>query len=122
MFKPKKTYADGLLEGQAFARQEFERILAVLREELTDMRRERNQQAGRADAACDLLLQHLGTRAISLAGKREETERTERQLRVVSTLASIPDPTEELPFGDPRGEYADPSGASLFATGEDVAQ
>lgn len=121
MFK-RKTYADGLLEGQTHARQEFERTLAVLREELADMRRERNQQAARADAACDLLLQHLGTRAISLAGKQEEQERADRNLRTVSTLTALPDPTEELPFGDPRGSYQSAREASLFATGEDVAQ
>lgn len=124
MFKREtKTYADGLLEGQALAQAGFERTLCVLREELVDMRRERNQQAQRADASCDLLLQHLGTRAISLDGKREEGQRIEQQLRAVSTLTSMPDPTDDIPYGDPRGEYRTPGEASLFrpAQHEDVA-
>lgn len=101
--------------------QEYERILAILREEVADLRAERDRQLSRADAAADLLLQHIGSRAISLAGKQEEVARSERHVRAVQTLASIPDPTEDLPLGHPSGRFASASEASLFS-GEDVAE
>jgi hypothetical protein len=113
------SYVKGFKDGQLQALQQFERLLSVLREELSDARRDRDYQMSRADAAADLLLQHLGTRAISLAGKQEEVERTERQVRAVSTLSQIGDPTEELPLGDPRGTYKNAREAGLF--NEDVA-
>ncbi len=73
----------------------------------------------RADNGADLLLQHLGARAISLAGRQDEAETLERKVRAVSTLSQLGDPTEELPFGDPRGLYKSAKEASL--SGEDVA-
>lgn len=77
----------------------------------------------RADAAADLLLTHLGTRAISLAGKQEEVERVERHVRTTQALTALPDPFEELPYGDPRGLYKSKAEASLFTADsiEDVA-
>lgn len=114
-------YAKGYQDGELYSVQQFERILAICREEMADLRRDRDAQLQRADAACDLLLQHLGTRAISLAGKHEEVARDERHTRAVQTLASLPDPTEDLPYGDPRGTFANAKAASLFEGGEDVA-
>lgn len=73
----------------------------------------------RADAAADLLLQHLGTRAISLAGKQEEVVREERHVRAVQTLSALPDTTEDLPIGHPNGIFKTRADASLF--NEDVA-
>lgn len=112
-------YKDGLAEGRLQAIQEFERILALCNEALSDMQRDRDSQMHRADAAADLLLQHLGTRAISLAGQHEEVARQERHINTVRTLAAIPDPTEELPYGHPNGLYKSASEAALI--GEDVA-
>jgi len=116
----KVGYASGYKDGQLQALSQFERVLATLREEIADLRRDRDAATTRADAAADLLLAHLGARAISLAGKAEETERSERQVRAVSTLTSLGDPTEDLPYGDPRGLYASKHEASLVG-GEDVA-
>jgi len=113
-------YANGYKDGEAAALNHFERVLAILREEMADARRERDYQSSRADSACDLLLQHLGARAISLAGKQEEVDRVDRKIRVVEKLASIPDPTEDLPYGDPRGQFKSAKDAALFG-GEDVA-
>lgn len=101
--------------------QEYERILAILREEISDLRRDRDSQLSRADSAADLLLQHLGMRAISLAGKAEEVERTERHARAVQTLSALPDPTEELPLGHPNGMFKSAADAAIFA-GEDVGE
>lgn len=112
-------YAKGYEAGRVSSFQEFERVLAILREENADLRRDRDLQISRADAAADLLLQHIGARAISLAGKQEESERSERQVKAVSALASIPDPTDDLPLGHPRGLYRNAAEASL--AGDDVS-
>jgi len=113
-------YASGFEAGYAKAVEAFERALALTREDLADARQEREKQQARADAAADLLLQHMGLRAITLAGKQDEVERAERSVRTTQALASIPDPTEELPFGHPNGTFKTPREASLFAS-EDVA-
>lgn len=101
-----KGHADGVKEGRLQTLQEFERILAVLREELSDSRATAADQSHRADAAVDLLLGHLGARAISIAGEKSEVERQERHLQTVRTLTTMPDPTEELPYGHPNASYA----------------
>ena len=116
-----RSYGKGYQDGVLFTAEQYERQLAILREELIDCRRDRDAQQARADAACDLLLGHLGARAISLAGKQEEVERHERMDRGVRTLTTMMDPTEELPLGDPRGLFKSASEAGLFADGEDVA-
>lgn len=106
-------YAQGLADGRAQALQDFERILAVLREELADARRDAAGQSHRADAACDLLLGHLGARAISLEGEKKEVERQERHIESVKSLVNIPDPTDELPYGHPQGLYSSEKEAML---------
>lgn len=113
-------YADGYEKGRSHVLQDFERVLAVCREELSDVRRDRDLQMQRADAAADLLLHHLGAKSISLAGQQEEAASRERQLAAVRTLSNLPDPTEDLPYNDPRGTYRSAHEASLFADAEDV--
>lgn len=115
----KVGYANGYIAGELHAVQDFERVLAVLREELADARRDRDAQSSRADAAVDLLLGHLGTKAISLAGQRVEAERTERQIKMTENLSFITDPTEELPYNHPHASFKNAKEASLFS-GEDV--
>lgn len=115
----RKGYVDGFQEGRVQALQEFERVLAVCREEMADLRRDRDLQMQRADAAADLLLQHLGTRAISLAGKQEEVAKQERHARNVGVLSHVVDPTEELPYGHPLSTFKSAKDASLFS-GEDA--
>lgn len=100
-----KGFTDGEREGYLRGVQEFERVLAVLREELADTRADRGAQSHRADAACDLLLGHLGARAISLAGEQREAERADRHVKAVQTLTMMPDPTDELPMGHPMGIF-----------------
>lgn len=112
-------YKDGYAEGRLHSLQEFERVLALRDEALSDMQRDRDNQMQRADAAADLLLQHIGARAISLAGKQEEQARAERHIKQTQLLAALPDPTEDLPYGDPRGTFASAKDATLFQ--EDVA-
>lgn len=112
-------YAKGVNDGRLQTIQEYERVLAVLREEVVDLRRERDSQSHRADAAVDLLLGHLGERAISQAGEQREVERQERHIRSVQQLTALPDPTEELPYGHPNGRYATERDARLDS--EDVA-
>jgi hypothetical protein len=114
-------YADGIEKGRIQVLQDFERVLAVCREELSDVRRDRDLQMQRADTAADLLLHHLGAKAISLVGQQEEAASRARQLAAVQTLANLPDPTEDLPYSDPRGTYRSARDASLFADGEDVS-
>jgi hypothetical protein len=115
-----RGYADGIEKGRVQILQDFERVLAVCREELSDVRRDRDLQMQRADAAADLLLHHLGAKAISLVGQQEEAASRARQLAAVRTLSNLPDPTEDLPYNDPRGTYRSARDASLFADGEDV--
>jgi len=112
-------YAKGLQDGRAYALQDFERVLAVLREELGDARADAANQAHRADAAVDLLLGHLGERAISIAGEVRETERSERHIKAVQQLSTMPDPTDELPYGHPLGRFTSEREAAL-SLGEDV--
>lgn len=114
-------YREGLIEGRVQVLQDFERVLAVCREELSDVRRDRDLQMQRADTAADLLLHHLGAKAISLVGQQEEAASRARQIAAVQTLANLPDPTEDLPYNDPRGTYRSARDASLFADGEDVS-
>lgn len=113
-----RTYERGFKDGQLQAVQQFERVVALLREELSDARRLADTQSARADAAVDLLLGHLGARAISIAGQQVEEKRAERSLETVKTLTSVADVDEDLPYGDPRGRYASIKEAALF---EDVA-
>lgn len=115
-----KGYNDGYAEGRLQAVSEYERVLAVLREEVADLRREREGQSHRADAAVDLLLGHLGERAISLAGEVREVERAERHISTVRQLTSLPDPTEELPYGHPSGRYKSEAEARVDVD-EDIA-
>jgi len=109
-----RGYADGLAVSHRKADDDWERTLAVLREELCEVRRDRDLQMARADAAADLLLQHLGTRAISLAGAQQEQAAFERKVKNVQTITALPDPTEEIPYGHPNGTYKDEKEASLF--------
>ena len=116
---PEKTYADGILEGRELGIQEAERQLEILRAELQRISQQAENQAARADAATDLLLQHLGLRAISLAGQKMENEKREQQMTAVERLAALPDPTEDLPFGDPRGTFKSKNDASILGLGTD---
>lgn len=102
---PEKGYADGLLEGRELALQDSERHLSILREELKRVLVQRDEQAIRADNAADLLLQHIGLRSISLAGIKQESERRDQHINAVTRLATLPDPTEDLPLNDPRGTF-----------------
>ena len=102
---PEKTYADGLLEGRELGMQEMERILCLLREELARVTQARDAQATRADNAADLLLQHIGLRSISLAGIEQDNKRRADHINAVTRLATLPDPTEDLPLDDPRGTF-----------------
>lgn len=108
-----KGYNDGYQAGRLHTISEYERVLEVLREEVVDLRRERDGQSHRADAACDLLLGHLGARAISLAGEVREVERQERHVKAVQQLSALPDPTGELPYGHPNGLYKDERSARV---------
>lgn len=110
-----RGYADGAAASRDKADVEWERTIACVREELSDVRRDRDLQMARADAAADLLLQHLGTRAISLAGQQQEAAAFERKLTNVKTITQLPDPLEDIPYGDPRGTYKDEKEASLFS-------
>lgn len=100
-----KGHRDGYEAGRVQALHEFERVLAVLREELADSRAAAADQSHRADGAVDLLLGHLGAKAISLAGQKVEAERAERHIRSVQTITTMPDPTDELPYGHPNSLY-----------------
>lgn len=114
-----KGYSDGYREGQLHAVQELERVLAILREELVDQRAARDAQSHRADAACDLLLGHLGARAISLEGEKRESERADRHVKAVQTLTMMPDPTDDLPIGHPMGTFKSDAEAAR-ALSEDI--
>lgn len=115
-----KTYERGFKDGNLAAVQNYERVVGILREELSDARRLADNQAARADAAVDLLLGHLGARAISLAGQQHEAEQVERRVRSVEALTKIPDIDAELPIGDPRGRYQSLAEAKLDYEGLDV--
>lgn len=113
-------YAQGLIDGRLQALSDFERVLAVLREELGDCRSTAATQSLRADAAVDLLLGHLGARAISLEGQKLEVERQDRHVNAVRQLTSLSDPTEEIPYSHPLSRYKSEAEARVDV-GEDVA-
>lgn len=114
-----RTYERGFKDGQLQTVQNYERVVGILREELSDARRLADEQSSRADAAVDLLLGHLGTRAISLAGQQHEDKRAERNLETVKTLTAIPDFDEELPYDHPNARFKSHRDAALF--NDDVA-
>lgn len=82
---------------------------------MADLRRDRDAQLARADAAVDLLLGHLGTRAITPEGRAATETHIEHRLQTVERLTRQTDPEVELPYGDPEGRYASPAEASFFA-------
>lgn len=108
-----RRYEQGFKDGHLAAVQNYERVVALLREELSDARQLAQAQAHRADSACDLLLGHLGVRAISLAGQQAEAERTEQHIRNVEAITALPDIDQEFPIGDPRGRYQSLAEAKL---------
>jgi hypothetical protein len=111
-------YSAGMVHGRDLGtsgietvREHYERALAILREEILNLKEDRNNQAARADAACDLLLQHLGARAISRLGVENECKQVENTRRFVSQVEM--DPTEDLPLGTPGSLYRDANGANI---------
>ncbi len=99
-------YAAGYRDGIAAARAEWERLLAVLREELATKERERADAITRADLACDRLLQFQGARAVSTIGR--QVERDQAAAAAEAVRASAYDPFAELPPGDPNGDFGAP--------------
>ncbi len=108
-------YLKGYLEGQEAVRELYERQLAILREEIIDLKADRNNQAMRADAACDLLLQHLGTRAISRIGVEEEAAAARNASRFSADLSR--DPTDDLPIGTKGSLYEREEDAGIEGLG-----
>lgn len=90
-------YSAGMLHGWDNRGNELERTVALLQEQLADARADARHQSERADAACDLLLRHLGARAISAAGRESEVA----EVRAVSRVAKAmnEDPLEDRPVG-----------------------
>ena len=104
------TYAEGLHRGIEIGkgditmlREDYERVLAILREELADVIARESHQAQRADAACDLLLTHLGARAISRLGQDAEGKRLHTMSKLAGQFAL--DPTDDHPLGTPGTEF-----------------
>lgn len=90
-------YHPGYIRGRADGADAAERTIALLQEQLADARADARHQSERADAACDLLLRHLGARAISAAGRESEVA----EVRAVSRVAKAmnEDPLEDRPVG-----------------------
>jgi hypothetical protein len=108
-----RGYAAGYRDGVLFATDQFERVLAVLREELADARAGREAEALRAHGAVDELLRHIGKRLISPSGRAAEAADVERRARVAERIMHMPDPTDDQPFGTPDAQFRDPREALI---------
>lgn len=96
-------YAQGYEKGRADAKEDFERLLGVLREELATKANQLVDAMERADRATDALLGVLGSRAVSTPGLREYERRVETEANFAKGANA--DPFAELPIGDPNGTF-----------------
>lgn len=105
-------YLSGYLAGEAAATARFERLNALLTDQLADARFAEKHQRERADRAVDLLVQHMGLPAISESSQAERLVRASANTR--SAEPAVPmDPYEDLPIGHRLGSYASQDEASL---------
>ena len=104
-------YNRGHVEGFQAAADIYERQLAIVREELATAQFALANQTLRADAAADILLQHLGARAISNAGTQREEQSTRSTAHLFERMSL--DPTDDQPLGTPGTEYADANAARI---------
>jgi hypothetical protein len=101
----------GYLDGQKSANERWERVNAVLTEQLLEARVLAQHQAARADAAVDHLMTKIGLEGISMESKRERAARAET---VRQAIASAPqDPFLDLPIGHAEGSYKTQAEAEL---------
>lgn len=98
-----KGYAEGYARGRADAKEDFERLLAILREELASNMDQLAEERARADRATDSLLGVLGSRAVSAAGISQYERQAESEANLARSVNH--DPFAELPLGDPNGSF-----------------
>ena len=99
-------------------RGEYERVLAILREELATKERQLAEQMERADLAADRLLAIYGARAISRPGLADYSAQVRSEANLSAAVNQ--DMFEDLPFTDPRGTYKSLEDAELAAPAKDT--
>lgn len=102
-------YSRGHADGFAAAREIYERQLAIVREELADLRVALADEKARTEGAVDQLLVRMGARAIAPATLGNEERRLERQERTMRELLSEGDPTADRPLGTAGSEFDQPN-------------
>ena len=108
---PKFGYMNGYMDGQKAATERWERVNAVLTEQLLEARLLAQHQAARADAAVDHLMTKMGLDTISVESKRERAAAAEAMQKAVAAAPS--DPFRDLPIGHPDGSYQTMAEAEL---------
>jgi hypothetical protein len=92
-------------------REEWERLLAILREELATKEAQLADAIARADRATDRCLALFGSRGVSAAGLQDAQTHAAQQAQLAQTL--LADPYQEVPLGDPRGTFPTRADAAL---------
>lgn len=109
-------YAKGHHDGFVAASDIYERQLAVLREEMSDLRAQLETANARVEGAVDQLLIRMGARAIAPSTVQNEEKNFERQDARMREMFAQGDPTADRPLGTPGSEFDQPNDprASLF--------
>lgn len=102
-------YAAGHDAGFAAAVEIYERQIAVLREEMSDLRAQLDTANARVEGAVDQLLVRMGARAITPRALENEEKRYERQDARMRELFAQGDPTADRPLGTPGSEFDQPN-------------
>lgn len=102
-------YANGYDAGFATAKDIYERQLAIVREELSDVRAQLETANARVEGAVDQLLVRMGAKAIAPRTLDNEERRLERQDAKMRELFAQGDPTADRPLGTPGSEFDRPN-------------
>lgn len=97
------NYSKGYQAGYAGAREHYERIIAILREQLTDALRDAHEAREAERVAADRVLSIYGASAISPAGVRDVDRRVQSDA-AVSRAANF-DPFAEVDYDHPASTY-----------------
>ena len=87
--------------------EEYERIIAILREQLGQKEKERVEAVKRADVAADRVFQLYGAHSVSTASTESDRARIDGLNKVAAAVNQ--DIFAELPPNDPKGSYIGPA-------------
>lgn len=118
MFVTVRTLEAARASARGEAREDFERTLAILREENSTLRRLLEAQTARADQLAIDLIRGLAVQAprINTGGPPVTSIRRPTGKDPIAGLGNYLD---EVPIGDPNGLFTSAAAASLMAAEED---